>query len=205
MHVARLCAALLPRLDTSTARQVSTVLFSAPWSPNSLILHPWSLNYFILHPWSPNSLILPHWSPKSLILPHWSPNFLLLQPLLAAYQPAICCCCCSDLWGVTLLREKFKSLFLLSGVSLRILAFETLDAPADSRGAPSLLNRCSVDAFNSIEFLQRWSSSSLQLQIFRADISHVSTGTSILMGYRSPARCSLRRPNPFHGSAFWSH
>jgi len=25
------------------------------------------------------------------------------------------------------------------------------------------------------------------------------------MGYRSPARCSFLRPNPFHGSSVWSH
>jgi len=25
------------------------------------------------------------------------------------------------------------------------------------------------------------------------------------MGYRSPARCSLLRPTPFHGSSAWSH
>jgi len=25
------------------------------------------------------------------------------------------------------------------------------------------------------------------------------------MGYQSPARCSLLRPTPFHGSSAWSH
>jgi len=34
-----------------------------------------------------------------------------------------------------------------------------------------------------------------QLEISRADISRVSTGTSILMGYRSPARCSHSFPS----------
>jgi len=90
----RLCAAPLSRCGTSSpgpkctaeskvrfssviplctrhscsARQVSTLSFSAPWSPNSLILHFWSQNSLILQPWSPNSLILPHWSSNSIIL-----------------------------------------------------------------------------------------------------------------------------------------
>jgi len=76
-------------------------------------------------------------------------------------RPAICCCCCLDLWGVIQLltfhpyygKHLKARLKLVSGVFLHILAFEPLRCSCR-------LPRCSLDAFNSIEFLHRWSSSS---------------------------------------------
>jgi len=170
MLVARLCAAPLPRCVTSSpgpkftgeskvrwspviptwrscsARQVSTLSLSAPWSPNSLDLHPWS----------PNSLDLHHWSPNSLALHPRSPNSLVLHPLLAI-------CCCLYLWRVIqhltfppYLGKHFKLVPTLR----RFLAYPSLRVLVMLPPIPAALPRCSLDALNSIEFLQRWSSSS---------------------------------------------
>jgi len=141
-----------------SARQVSTLSFSAPWSPTPLILHPWS----------PNSLILPHWSPNCLILHPWSPNSLIPYPYslyspslvsklsfsptaprravttrirrVSGKWPAICFCCCLDLW-------EFKSSFLLSGVWSHypcvIDVSSTIDT--DSEALPPA--RCDISTF----------------------------------------------------------
>jgi len=73
-------SSVIPTWHTCSARQVSTLSLSAPWSPNSLDLHPWSPNSFDRHPWSPNSLDIHPWSPNSLVL-----HLLLAAPLLREF------------------------------------------------------------------------------------------------------------------------
>jgi len=41
---------VIPTWHSCSARQVSTLSLSAPWSPNSLALHPWSQKSVVLHP-----------------------------------------------------------------------------------------------------------------------------------------------------------
>jgi len=127
-------------LHSCSARQVSTLSFSALWSPNSLILYSWSPNSLILHPWSPNSLKLqPLLAPPLLrefatYLVSAGHLWLLLLTSLTSYLPLL-----------PLLRETFKSYILVSGVFLHILAFESLWCscrfPRRSLVDPSMLPR----------------------------------------------------------------